>query len=49
MSSDHIILYPIICEPTNNINFIEKELYKEYPELKDIKYYFICKGKALDK
>ena len=43
-SSDQKILFPVICKPTDNINFIEKKLYKEYPELAETKHFFLCKG-----
>ena len=50
MSVDQNILFSVACRPTNKVNFFEKKLYKEYPELKGrTKYYFLCRGKALDK
>ena len=49
MSSDQKILFPVTCKPTDNINFIEKKLYEEYPELKGTKHYFLCNGIALYK
>ena len=49
MSVDQKILFRVICELTDKVNFIEKNLYKEYPELKGTKFYFLFKGEVLDK
>ena len=44
------INYSIVCKNTDNINKLEEELYKEYPNLFGNKYYsFLCKGKILNR
>ena len=49
MSSDQKIHFPIICQPTDKVNTIDTFLYKEYPELKETNFYYICKGMVLDR
>ena len=49
MSSDQKIHFPIICQPTDKVNTIDTFLYKEYPELKEINFYYVCKGMVLDR
>ena len=43
------INYPIVCKNTDTIHKLEAELYKEYPELAESNYYFICKGAIANK
>ena len=49
MSTDQNILLPIICQPTSKVDFLEKELLKEYPELVGTKFFFTSNGQYLDK
>ena len=48
-SLDHSFQYPMICKNTSTINDLEKELYKQYPELSYKENYFLCKGKLINK
>ena len=43
------INYSIVCKNTDTIHKLEAELYKEYPELAETNYYFICKGSVVNK
>ena len=44
------INYSIVCKNTDNINKIEEQLYKEYPNLFENQYYiFLCKGKIINR
>ena len=46
---DEKILYSIICKSTDTTSNLEKELYKEYPELSNINHIFRYKGKEINK
>ena len=48
-SVDQKIHYSIVCKNTDNINKLEGELYKEYPQFSETDNYFMCKGKLLNK
>ena len=49
-SVEQKINYSVVCKNTDNINKIEQELYKEYPNLLENKYYiFLCKGKIINR
>ena len=49
-SVDQKINYSVVCKNTDNIHKIEEELYKEYPNLLENKYYiFLCKGKIINR
>ena len=48
-SVDQNIHYSIVCKNTDNINKLQGELYREYPELSEMENYFMYKGKVLDK
>ena len=49
-SVDQKINYSVVCKNTDNIHKIEDELYKEYPNLFENKYYiFLCKGKIINR
>ena len=39
----------MICKNTFIINDLEKELYKEYPEISETENYFMCKGNIINK
>ena len=44
------INYSIVCKNTDNINKIEEQLYKEYPNLfENQNYIFLCKGKIINR
>ena len=43
------INYSIICKNTFTINDLEKELYKEYPEISETENYFMCKGNIINR
>ena len=44
------INYSIVCKNTDNINKMEEQLYKEYPNLFENQYYiFLCKGKIINR
>ena len=43
------INYPMICKNTFTINDLEKELYKEYPEISETENYFMCKGNIINR
>ena len=44
ISTDHKVSFPIPCKNTNTFVKIEEELYKEYPEYKDVNTYFTVNG-----
>ena len=48
-SMDEKILYSIICKSTDTTSNLEKELYKEYPELSNINHIFLYNGKEINK
>ena len=48
-SVDQKIHYSIVCKNTDNINKLEGELYREYPQFSETDNYFMCKGKLLNK
>ena len=41
--------YSMICKNTDTINKLEGQLYKEYPKLGEVEYYFICNGTKVKK
>ena len=43
------IHYSIICKNTDDINKLERELYREYPQFSETDHYFLCKGKVINK
>ena len=43
------IHYSIVCKNTDDINKLETELYKEYPQFSETDNYFMCKGKVINK
>ena len=43
------INYSMICKNTFTINDLEKELYKEYPEISETDNYFMCKGNIINR
>ena len=43
------INYSMICKNTFTINDLEKELYKEYPEISETENYFMCKGNIINR
>ena len=43
------INFSMICKNTFTINDLEKELYKEYPEISETENYFMCKGNIINK
>ena len=43
------IHYSIVCKNTDDINKLERELYREYPQFSETDNYFMCKGKVLNK
>jgi len=43
------IHYSIVCKNTDDINKLERELYREYPQFSETDNYFICKGKVINK
>ena len=48
-SVDQKIHYSIVCKNTDNINKLEGEFYREYPQFSETDNYFMCKGKLLNK
>ena len=48
-SVDQKMHYSIVCKNTDNINKLEGELYREYPQFSETDNYFMCKGKLLNK
>jgi len=43
------INFSMFCKNTFTINDLEKELYKEYPEISEAENYFMCKGNIINK
>ena len=43
------IHYSIVCKNTDDLNKLERELYREYPQFSETDNYFICKGKVINK
>ena len=43
------IHYSIVCKNTDDINKLERELYREYPQFSKTDNYFMCKGKVINK
>ena len=43
------IHYSIVCKNTDDINKLERELYREYPQFSETDNYFMCKGKVINK
>ena len=48
-SVDQKTHYSLICKNTHSINNLEAELYKEYPDYCNSDYYFLYKGKMINK
>jgi len=48
-SMNQKINYSIICKNTFTINDLEKELYKEYPEISETENYFMYKGNIINR
>ena len=48
-SVDEKILYSMICKSTDTISNLEKDLYKEYPQLSKTDNIFLYKGKEINK
>ena len=48
-SVDQKTHYSLICKNTHSIHNLEPELYKEYPDYCNSDYYFLCKGKLINK
>ena len=48
-SVDQKTHYSLICKNTHSIHNLEAELYKEYPDFSNCDYYFLCKGKMINK
>ena len=46
-SKDEKMLYSLPCKNNNTINDIEKELYKEFPNILKLKIFFYIKEKWL--
>ena len=44
-----IINYSLICKNTDTINYIEKMLYKKFPDFPKTENYFLCNGVIIDK
>ena len=42
------IHYSIVCKNTDDINKLERELYREYPQFSKTDNYFMCKGKVIN-
>ena len=38
----------MVCKNTDTIHKLEEELYKEYPELAEANFYFLCKGTVIN-
>ena len=43
------IHYSIVCKNTDDLNKLERELYREYPQFSETDNYFIYKGKVINK
>ena len=43
------IHYSIVCKSTDDINKLERELYREYLQFSETDNYFMCKGKLINK
>ena len=39
--------FSLVCKTTDNFSDIEKELFKEFPELKDKNVFYMCRGMLL--
>ena len=39
----------MICKNTDNINMLESELYKEFPDYMETVHYFLYKGQNVNK
>ena len=48
-SSEQKKYYSIICKNTDNINKLETEIYKEFPDFIETDNYFLCKGHKINK
>jgi hypothetical protein len=48
-SVDQKTHYSLVCKNTHSIYNLEAELYKEYPDYCNSDYYFLCKGKMINK
>jgi len=48
-STNQKINCSMICKNTFTMNDLEKELYREYPEISETENYFICKGNIINR
>ena len=48
-SSNQRVNYSLVCKNTDTINKLEKELYKEFPNLFQKDLYYLSNGNNLDK
>ena len=49
ISLNYNINYPMACKKTDIFSKIEEKLYREFPELKSKKIYFIANGIVVDR
>ena len=48
-STNQKINCSMICKNTFTMNDLEKELYREYPEISETENFFICKGNIINR
>ena len=48
-STDQSINYPIACLPSDLFSNLEKNLYLEYPDIRNKNIFFLAKGKLVNK
>ena len=49
ISNDENINYSIVCNNNDTFKQIEEELFKEYPDYKDMDYYFFIDGNIINR
>ena len=47
-SSDQTIKYPLICKKGEKFKELEQKIYEKYPNLKNEKHFYLCKGNIID-
>ena len=47
-SSDQTIKYPLICKKSDKFKELEQKIYEKYPNLKNEKHFYLCKGNIID-
>ena len=47
-SSDQTIKYPLLCKKSDKFKELEQKIYEKYPNLKNEKHFYLCKGNIID-